>query len=177
MTTVDEALRDVEAWTDETRLSGPAGIRARVLAAEVRRLRAEKLEYDMGDYSNTLIGKQWRETSADNERLMAEVQRLQHLLPFFARLPSFAAWVEDAKATAEELKLLKDTLSDQAAALRGVLDENVSLRARSEQTPSFSAVAVDALLKTIDEIQGFDFDDTKLDAAAEAVRESREPPR
>jgi hypothetical protein len=39
--TVDEALADVERWTGETKLSGPAGIRARILAVEVRRLRKQ----------------------------------------------------------------------------------------------------------------------------------------
>lgn len=62
--------------------------------------------------------------------LAKEIRRLQDLLPHFARHPSFAAWVEDARVTADEVKRLKATLSDQAAVLRGVLDENERLRAR-----------------------------------------------
>lgn len=62
--TLDEALADIERWAAENKLAGPAMVRARVLAAEVRRLH-----------------KMWTEmvhAGADRERIIrAELIRLQ----------------------------------------------------------------------------------------------------
>lgn len=115
--------------------------------------------------------------TSDEVELAAEVRRLRDLLPHFARLASFAAWVEDAKKTELEVKRLKATLADQATVLRGVLDENAVLRDRSEQVPSYSTAAVDALLSALDSLEtsadgpGL----RELDVASARVRASREP--